>query len=212
MKFPIRPFEPGFRAKPPMAYSRFDSTYTQTIDLLARELSFLDASNITVLMDVEEREVRQDQQLRANARPKSGAVGITFNSKHGPLRYQTEMYRDWQDNLRAIALSLEALRKVDRYGVSQSGEQYRGWGALPAGFALSTEMTLTQAADFLIEYGEWGGERGRIEDLIEDPYVAQAYYKEAAKRLHPDTGGDADKFKQLTIAKAVLDEFHKEQT
>jgi hypothetical protein len=33
----------------------------------------------------------------------------------------------WQDNLRAVALGLEALRRVERYGIAQRGEQYAGW-------------------------------------------------------------------------------------
>ena len=33
-------------------------------------------------------------------------------------RYATDAYGDWKSNLRAIALGLEALRAVDRYGLA----------------------------------------------------------------------------------------------
>jgi len=43
---------------------------------------------------------------------------------------------DWRHNVRSIALGLEALRAVDRYGISRRGEQYAGFrAALASGAA-----------------------------------------------------------------------------
>jgi hypothetical protein len=59
---------------------------------------------------------------------------------------------DWQHNVRAIALGLEALRKVDRYGITRRGEQYAGWKALPAGIGIgATHMTSEVATKVIIE-------------------------------------------------------------
>ena len=52
---------------------------------------------------------------------------VAFESKHGPLKYATDVFDHWHANLRAIALGLEALRKVERYGITQRGEQYTGF-------------------------------------------------------------------------------------
>jgi hypothetical protein len=42
----------------------------------------------------------------------------------------------WRDNLRAIALGLEALRAVNRYGITRGiGEQYAGFLQLTTGVA-----------------------------------------------------------------------------
>ena len=50
------------------------------------------------------------------------------------LVYATDCCDFWQHNLRSIALGLEALRAVDRYGISRRGEQYAGFrAALTAG-------------------------------------------------------------------------------
>ena len=70
---------------------------------------------------------------RANASPKSPAVVIAFESKHGPLQYATDAFTHWQANVRAVALGLEALRRVERYGITKHGEQYTGWKQLGSG-------------------------------------------------------------------------------
>ena len=84
-----------------------------------------------------------------------------------------------QDNVRAIALSLEALRAVDRYGVSKRGEQYAGWKQLTTG----DSMSQAEARDLLASYG---GET------------------EALKKTHPDTGGDVESFRKVQRAREVL--------
>ncbi len=45
------------------------------------------------------------------------------------LVYATDCCDFWQHNVRSIALGLEALRAVDRYGISRRGEQYAGFRA-----------------------------------------------------------------------------------
>ena len=58
---------------------------------------------------------------------------LSFDSHdHGRLTYATDQYTERQDNVRAIALSLEALRAVERWGVSK-GRQYTGFAQLTAG-------------------------------------------------------------------------------
>lgn len=49
------------------------------------------------------------------------------------LVYATDACVLWRHNVRSIALGLEALRAVDRFGISRRGEQYAGFrAALPA--------------------------------------------------------------------------------
>jgi hypothetical protein len=45
------------------------------------------------------------------------------------LVYATDACEDWRHNIRSIALGLEALRAVDRYGISRRGQQYAGFRA-----------------------------------------------------------------------------------
>jgi hypothetical protein len=47
------------------------------------------------------------------------------------LLYACDRFWRWQHNLRAIALGLEALRLVERYGIGDAHQQYAGYRALP---------------------------------------------------------------------------------
>lgn len=66
-------------------------------------------------------------------------------SQYTELRLPCDTFSYWKDNVRAVALALEALRKIDRYGV-RTGSQYAGFKALPAD---DVEMTPELAADFI---------------------------------------------------------------
>lgn len=135
--------------------SQFSMRWSGITQLLERELRMLGARNVVLEMDVRETQIRIDGRVRADARPETPAVRLAFGSRHGPLQYATDEFWDWQDNVYAIALSLEALRRVDRYGVSRRGEQYQGWKALPPGSMVvaSSSMTIDDAMDTLLAFG-----------------------------------------------------------
>jgi hypothetical protein len=199
------------RSKPPTRYSPFKATYRSTLELLDRELYQLSAKNTVLQVDASERDCRMDGQLRADAKLRYDGVILAFETKkYGPLSYPcnafTGGYKNpgWQSNLRAIALGLEALRKVERYGIAPRGEQYQGWAQLGSGIALGpTKMTVEGAAAFIAKYSQ--DPDGRLVDVEADPFFATALFNEAPFRLHPDTGGDPDLFKQLIEARDVLE-------
>lgn len=186
-------FGPFDTAPPPGGgrWPQFRAAWSDTVDLLARELRHLDAEQVVVELDMEPRMFRNDGLPRSDARARSDAVRISFNSKWGPLRYETAEFTGrwgelgWQQNLRAVALAMEALRKVDRYGVSKRGEQYRGWRALPTGTDPADAIaTVEQARAFL---GKWDGDFGR-----------------AVRETHPDAGGDPTEFRKVMRAKELV--------
>lgn len=133
-------------SRPTNSYRRQDIPWSETLVLLDRELGFLNAEAIVLQVQVTERDIRLDGQLRADARPSDPAVRLLFDSKHGPLTYQCDRFASWQDNARAIALGLEALRKVERYGITEHGEQYKGWLAIEAAPAESPVDVLARIA------------------------------------------------------------------
>lgn len=123
-------------------FSQFTVSWTTVLDVLEREYDFLDGRNLVIEVDVREDQIRNDGMIRAGAAASSPGARIAFESKFGPIimatdrfvhrTYASKMQQDWQHNVYAIALSLEALRKVDRYGVTKRGEQYTGWKAIGA--------------------------------------------------------------------------------
>lgn len=201
--------------------ARFTALWSDTVEVLAREVEMLATGRdpeVVLQIAVTERDIRNDGWIRADARPQHPGVIVSFESKHGPLRYSTDRFRNhqvwrsgrgyvtvpgWQANVRAIALGLEALRKVDRYGIARGGEQYRGWNALPAGRPMGAPMTVEEAAAFIAEHSD--EPEGRAVDVADDPSFALVLFKQAARRLHPDHGGDAALFRRLTEARQLLE-------
>lgn len=154
----------------------FRSTWGDTLSLLERELEKLGATEVVIEAPFRDGDIRIDGWPRANARPAGVGVIVSFDSKHGPLRYGTAKFPNWQSNVRAIALGLEALRKVDRYGISRRGEQYTGWKQLSAP---DSDLVL-RGRELIAEYG---GETA------------------ALKATHPDHGGDGDDFRAVNAAR-----------
>jgi hypothetical protein len=179
--------------------SPFSATWASTLNLLDRELSQLGSKNVVIQIALAERDIRLDGYPRANARPEHPGVIVSLDSAYGPLSYPCDTFHDWRDNLRAIALALEALRAVDRYGVTKRGEQYTGWKQLE-GRPMPAQMTRQEAAEFIGKHGAFDPDAV----LIHWPYEG-IYYRTCARKLHPDAGGSAEDFQRLQQAKAVLD-------
>lgn len=175
---------------------QFKAPYSDTLARLDHELVALGASEAVVEADFRVQDIRLDGLPRANARtPLHPGVRVAFESRHGPLIYATDAYELWQHNLRAITLGLEALRAVDRYGITRSGEQYRGWTAIES----APTMTRDDAADRLLNLAGWARH-----DAPMLPTTIDKAYRAAARRCHPDTGGSKGLFQELQQVMSVL--------
>lgn len=202
-----RKSRPFMRSNSTDAWRREAIPWADTVELLERELRFLRVTTAVLQLAIAERDVRHDGWVRADARPSHPGAIVAFEAPgKGPLSYACDAFDHWHDNVRGIAKGLEALRLVQRYGIAASGEQYVGWRAIGSGTPMpAATMTLEAAARFLIEHGEFGGEEASVEDLLDaGPDVIGAYYRAAAKKLHPDAGGDPVAFRRLGDARDLL--------
>lgn len=189
--------------------SQFSANYSATLELLERELNFLDAKNVIVEANCDPSMIRLDGCFRSKATLRGPGIIVSFDSKHGPVRYPCDKFLNWDCNLRAIALSLEALRSVDRYGVTRRGEQYQGWAKLEG--PVRTGGFTKQAA------AEWMQAKARdccglperqvptVLEIINDDVILRATYKTLVRVLHPDRRGSDVEFKQLQAAMEVLE-------
>lgn len=183
--------------------SRFGTGYGQTLSLLERELWYLSARDVVFELALDESQIRRDGRPRADARPNHPGVVLSFGSGKGPLRIACDRFTDWEDNLRAIALALEALRMIDRYGVSSRGEQYVGWRALPPPQEVLPSEIEQQRANAAWMAKEACGRGMYVEasDLMVDAETARSVYRFLAKKMHPDiAGGSSELFKRLREA------------
>ena len=176
--------------------SRFKASYSKTLYLLERELWHVGAKQVVLQMALQPSDIRLDGMPRVNAKPSHPGVILSFQTKRGPLSFPCDTYDRYEDNLRAIALSLEALRSVDRYGITGNGEQYRGWERLPPP-ETHEGWTAYQAQEFIggiVAVWDWSSRE-----------AAERAIREAEKATHPDIqGGDAEKFKLVQHARVTI--------
>lgn len=194
----FRPIEswPGKRrASYDRRNSPFDSTYPQTLDLLERELNHLNAQNIIVQAEVDLGQVRNDGWLKSNAAVRGPAVILSFSRQKEEFSYPCDTFNHWQANIRAIALSLEALRKVDRYGVTSNGQQYQGFKRLVAPDSIDVRAAAVAILAAL---------SGRAISASPSTDEVDAAYRAAAKRCHPDVSAGKNDWARLQGAVAML--------
>ena len=193
---------PPGRARVPLIEqegSPFRAAHDATIEQLERELRHVSAAGAAVQIDVESaRELRGDGGgPRIDARMRSSAVVLTFRKQiyvreqwnDVPVTFASAKFDLWQDNLRAITLGMEALRRVERYGITSAGEQYRGFAALPS--STTPAVSTDQAADII--RGRSMVDGATAQSILASATVAKEYVRIARAKTHqPESGARAD--------------------
>lgn len=177
--------------------SPFTARWPQTRDLLLREADQLGATLLVIELDLSRADLRQDGEIRANARLASGKVRVSLDTRHGPMRFACDRYHagalSWQANARAVALTMEALRTVERYGAVHTAEQYQGF------IAIESRVGGFSSAD---EALRWVKSKAGAEAATATPRAA---YRAAARVLHPDAGGLLEDWTILDQARQVME-------
>jgi len=112
---------------------------------------------------------------------KDPGVALYWTSKKGqPMVIACDCWHRLRDNVRAIGLTLSALRAIERSGASELLERaFTGFAALPAA---PDPWTLL------------GVPRGTAKAAVDQRF------RELSRTLHPDRGGDAREYAQITQA------------
>lgn len=146
----------------------FKATWDQTLAKLESEIEALRGHDALIGVVADENQFTMAGIPRSTFRVRHPGAEVSFDTKRGRLVFHTDAYDVLQSNLRAIALGLEALRAVDRYGITSSAEQYAGFAQLSAG----------------------GPDPSRGKALVE----AAGGMRQALMRHHPDQGGNERDF------------------
>lgn len=127
--------------------------------------------------------IRGDGKLYANSsEPSDSGVAVYFQWRSKRMCFACDKFQTVAQNIRAITLTIEAIRGIERWGASDMMERaFRGFTAIEAH---PWKTTL-------------GIEEGHpvSKDLIEERFRAMA------RVHHPDVGGNEEKFKDLTHAR-----------
>jgi hypothetical protein len=219
-------------SKPGNRNSTFRANYNKTVSQLRAELSRAGARNVVIQSGHRGEDIRFDGLPKVNARaPRFPGVCLIFEKwkpigkvnaagealgVYETLEFPCATFKYWEDNLRAILLTLEALRAVARYGVSGTGAEGAGKteeAKQYAGFARRKiadegarhngrqEITEEAAASILVACAEGGW---TVQSVLSGRVEMESCFKAAAKKSHPDAGGTENSFKAVSQAVTVL--------
>lgn len=149
---------------------------------LQRELERLGAEDLTLSTNLKPR---LDGGVVANqGEPGDPGVAIYFRFKGRATVFACDGYYRVADNIAAIAAHIDALRRIERYGVGTIEQAIAGYRALPA----------DTAADWRSVFGFAPDEHVTAERL-------QDRYRERAQTAHPDKGGTDDSMMHINRAR-----------
>jgi len=172
----------------PRTRNRKDSVFKQSLErsqkFLHEEIGRLGGSGLIVSTNIR---VRQDGYVYAADMEKlipDPGVAIYFNHKGKPITMCCDQYRRVWENAYALGKAIEALRGMERWGVSDFIERaFTGFTALPS--AIITPRHWTDVLNLT--------SKCHVEDI-------KWAYRELCKKHHPDVGGDPNAFIELTTA------------
>jgi len=152
-------------------------------DSLEDEVRKLGGINLIISTNMK---VRKDGGIIVGqAEPRDAGVAAYFTYNEKPMCFACDQFETVRENIRAIALTIESIRAIERYGASDMMERaFKGFTAIP----------------------EKAGEYWR--DVLQFPpeqKVTAADIETAFKRLahvaHPDKGGDVEQWHLLNNAR-----------
>jgi len=198
----VRPLEVWPGPKTPEVMQRpvgafFKLTPGAALDALRDELGRMRATDCCIQIAVRDRDISRFGELRADARPSHpGVVVFATHPRQGDLRFACDTYNRWWVNVRAVAMTLEALRGIARWGAVRDEQQFAGFRALPG----ATALTMGVAAATQILATESG--------LPLPNPVSAEWIREAGRRAraatHPDIAKDRPRWDAVESALRVL--------
>lgn len=176
--------------------SRYEVSFADARDDLVRSLRLLGASEFVISSNVEVR--RDGLPYSEFAQPEDPGVAVYWVQNGKPQVMACDHWRTVRENLRAIGLSIEALRQLERSGATQIVERaFTGFAALPA----STKRPWRQVLEIDLVFTA----QTRPKDSLENARVREVVetrYRALAKVRHPDVaGGSHEAMAELNTAK-----------
>jgi hypothetical protein len=164
-------------------YSRFKTGFGAAREKLFAELNRMGAQKIVLSSNVP---LRNDGMPRANMpEPNDRGVAVYFTYKKRDMCFACDKFINVRDNIYAIALTIEAIRGIERWGASDMMERaFRGFAALPE-----------KASE------PWRDTLGFGHETKITPDDIDSRFRELVLQHHPDHGGSAEQFQKIVEAR-----------
>ena len=166
---------------------RYQVTFAQARDDLLHSLDVLGAKRSSIIIS-SNIPIRRDGIPYANyLEPQDPGIAVYWTQRRGkreiPRVLACDRWSRVRDNIRALGLSIDALRMLDRSGASQVLERaFQGFTALPG-----SRRHWRQVLDLTF-------------DGITEVEIREAY-RSLARERHPDVGGSHEAMAELNAAR-----------
>lgn len=154
--------------------------------LLASELRKMDVTDYVISSNVA---VRRDGLPYANQRePDDTGVVLYFTRKGKDIAISCDAWVSIDANLRAIGLTVEAIRGMERWGTEEMVDRaFTGFTALPEAIIMGEHTARTWFDVLQVSQNA-------------DYDIVQSAYKRMLHKSHPDTGGSDFAFQEVQNA------------
>ena len=172
--------------------ARFDTSFAHARNTVVHQIEMLTGksermrreANIVISTNIALR--RNGLPLAGQRSPDDVGVAVYFTYKKRQMCFACDRWRQIEDNMQAIAKTIEALRGVARWGTGDMMEAaFQGFTALPAP-AMSELSWIT-----VLGFNESG--KITVDELREK-------WKRLRSLHHPDHGGKSQKFSEIKAA------------
>lgn len=150
-------------------------------DRLERQVEMMGGTNATLSSNVS---LRLDGRPRSDDEPRDPGVALYFDFKGRATVLASDRWDRVADNIGAIAAHIDALRRVERYGVGTIEQALSGYKALPQDTA-----------------SNWRNVFGFGLDQVVTMAQVQSAFETRAKMAHPDKGGTDEAMSHLNRAR-----------
>lgn len=170
------------RAKFATTFARARDDVFHEVELLVGRYTVRDAG---VVLSTNIALRRDGLPLASQRQPDDPGVALYFMYKKRQVCFACDRWNKIEDNMQAIAKTIDALRGIARWGTGDMVESaFRGYTALPAPGSIATR-TWREVMGFA---------------FTPTPQELTAKYRVLRSAAHPDNGGSVQAFDELTKA------------
>lgn len=159
-------------------------TFAEARDALIDELRRLGAGNVVLSCNI--KPDRLGRLIEPSRRPSDQGIAVYFTLDGQPKTMARDTYQRFEENMRALALTIEAMRAIERHGGGQMmSRAFEGFTALPPPLVTPPRRSCWDVL---------GIKPSR------SPTEITAAYRRRAKICHPDAGGTSEQMAELKSA------------
>jgi len=163
--------------------ARFKTTLGAAISSIQYEVRLLGGSSLVISSNLPLR--RDGMPMARPGYIGDHGVAVYFNLKKKPMCFACDRWERVEDNMQAIAKTIEALRGIERWGSGDMVEQaFTGFLALPA--------------------PEQPWQTLGLDTSNPTPEQVEDAHRRLAMKHHPDRGGDSETMGRINAARDAL--------